>query len=552
MGRWVCIAILGSFLGPALVAQPYINYRGVVNAASYAPPGVPAGSIARGSVFAVFGRGLGPAQFTQVSQFPIQIQLAGVSLRITQGNTALDAYPIFVSAGQLGAILPSNTPLGKVALRVSYNGQQSNPAVIDVVPSAVGLFAMNSGGFGPGSVQNFVSATEMPVNSTRFTARPGQVVVLWGTGLGAIKAADNILPPVGDLPGPIDVFVGGKLASKQYAGRSGCCAGIDQIVFTVPADVPSGCYVPVQVRTPGALVSNAVTIAIEGNGNPCTDAFNPAANALRAASRRGLVMVERVDSIIDQDVQAAETVTLDSFAARFSEGQPSETWFSKTISLPPPGACTFYTGVLERLATTVTSLGARPLDVGAALTLMGAGPAVQMPREESQAGAFSALLGVAPAQANLPGLYLAPQRYTLRAPGGADLAGFETSVEVNAPVTWTNRAATNTIGPQNPFTVRWAGGTTADLILIMGESRNTAANSVGRFVCTAEPGAGLFTVPSYVLAALPPTPEFTVSRSAAVSVGALSVRSPVRMVVPTLDAGYMLTGSYQKKDVVVQ
>ena len=47
----------------AALAQPYINYRGVVNAASYSPQGLPAGSIARGSIFTIFGRNLGPTQF---------------------------------------------------------------------------------------------------------------------------------------------------------------------------------------------------------------------------------------------------------------------------------------------------------------------------------------------------------------------------------------------------------------------------------------------------------------------------------------------------------
>jgi len=32
-------------------------------------------------------------------------------------------------------------------------------------------------------------------------------------------------------------------------GRTPCCAGLDQIVFTLPADTPNGCYVPVTVRT---------------------------------------------------------------------------------------------------------------------------------------------------------------------------------------------------------------------------------------------------------------------------------------------------------------
>ena len=55
---------------------------------------------------------------------------------------------------------------------------------------------------------------------------------------------------------PVEVYVGGKRADVTYRGRSGCCAGIDQIVFTVPQGV-EGCYVPVVVKT-GDVVSNFV------------------------------------------------------------------------------------------------------------------------------------------------------------------------------------------------------------------------------------------------------------------------------------------------------
>jgi uncharacterized protein (TIGR03437 family) len=540
MLRWAWLALLGCVLGPALVAQPYINYRGVVNAARYAPPGVPAGSIAQGAVFTVFGRGLGPAQLTQVSQFPIQTQLAGVSLRITQGSTAIDAYPLFVSSGQVGAILPSNTPLGKVALRVTYNGQQSNAAVINVVPSAVGLFAVNSSGFGPGALQNFVSATETPVNTARLTAKPGQVVILWGTGLGPIDAPDNVLPPVADLPGPIDIFVGGKLASKQYAGRSGCCAGIDQIVFAVPADAPAGCYVPVQVRTRGAIVSNAVTLAIEGSGNPCADPWNPAAGAMRAATRRALVIDERIDSLLDQEVKEPESAVRENITAVLAEGAPSDTFFNQGLSLAPPGTCTVYTDTQVRLARP-NPLGTRQLDAGASLSLLGPGPTTEVNRVEGQTGVYRARLGDSPAA-----------RYTLRAPGGADIGAFETSFDVPAPLVWTNRAGTNTIGPQSPLTVNWTGVGAADLVLIRGTSADTSANSVARFVCTAEPGAASFAVPPYILQFLPPTPEYTLSPSATLAVGTVNMRAPSRIEVPALDAGYVLTVSYQVKGVIVQ
>lgn len=62
-GVRVCILGLGltGFAASVSFAQlPYINYRGVVNAASFMSPGLPGGAVARGSAITIFGSNLGP------------------------------------------------------------------------------------------------------------------------------------------------------------------------------------------------------------------------------------------------------------------------------------------------------------------------------------------------------------------------------------------------------------------------------------------------------------------------------------------------------------
>ena len=145
--------VLASAALPA-TAQPYINYRGVVNAASFEGQGLPAGSIAQGSIFTIFGSNLGPAEVIQSSSYPLPNQLAGVSVSVTQGATTLAAIPVIALASQVSAIMPSGAPLGQVIVRVSYNNHISNPAIVNAVPSSPGLFSVLSIGFGPGVVQN--------------------------------------------------------------------------------------------------------------------------------------------------------------------------------------------------------------------------------------------------------------------------------------------------------------------------------------------------------------------------------------------------------------
>jgi uncharacterized protein (TIGR03437 family) len=145
--------------------QPFIFHKGLVNAASYLPPGLPNCSIARGSVFSIFARNFGPTQTAQVSQFPLATTLAGVGVSVCKNGACIPAIPLFVSAGQVNAIMPSNAPLGPVSLRVVFNGQGGYYASATVVASSFGIFTAGGGGFGPGSVQNFADGGALPINS---------------------------------------------------------------------------------------------------------------------------------------------------------------------------------------------------------------------------------------------------------------------------------------------------------------------------------------------------------------------------------------------------
>lgn len=241
---------------------------GVLNAASYAPPATPGGAIAQGSFFSVFGNNLGPATPATVSSFPLGTILAGVSIQITQGNTTVNAIPQFVLNSQINAILPSNAPLGTVQMTVTYQGQVSNPFTFQVSPTNWGSFSIATSGSGPGIIQNVVSITEYDLNTVADSAQPGQLEILWGTGLGAINGPDNLSPPVGNLPAEAQVLVGGVPAATGYSGRTPCCSAVDNIYFTVPATVPLSCAVPVQVILNGNA-SNTVTMAISQNGGSC-------------------------------------------------------------------------------------------------------------------------------------------------------------------------------------------------------------------------------------------------------------------------------------------
>src|ERR1700733_6954989 len=221
---WLFILSIGGF-----AQQPILYYRGTVNAASLAPFGLPNAPIARGSVFTVFGENLGPAQSPALS-FPLSSTLGGVSVGVTQSGATTQAFPIFVSAGQINAVMPSTVSAGLATLRLTYQSNKSNAITIQIADSAPGVFAVSSGGFGPGIVQNYVAAGNQPINSSAAPASPGQVITIWGTGLGPVTFPDNVAPTAGNVATPVTVTIGGQPATIAYSGRTPCCSGVDQIV----------------------------------------------------------------------------------------------------------------------------------------------------------------------------------------------------------------------------------------------------------------------------------------------------------------------------------
>ena len=538
-------------------AAPFINYRGVVNAASFEGQGLPGGSLAQGSIFTIFGSNLGPAQSVQSSSYPLQTQLGGVSISVTQGSNTLAAIPIFVTASQVSAIMPSTAAVGQAIVTLSYNNQTSNPAIVNVVAASPGIFSILSSGFGPGIVQNFVSQTNQPINTTQVTAQPGQTVILWGTGLGAVPYGDNVAPTPANLPTKVDVFVGNQpVTNLRYSGRSPCCAGLDQIVFDVPQNAPTGCYVPVQVRVNGAIVSNAVTIAIDKAGAACSDSFNPAGSAVRSGGNNGFISAIRSDTLDDTGADAPGDVTQDVLIADLRQDAGGATYFAPEYALPPVGACTMYSGkAFDNVASTMLfAPQSHPLDGGSALQVAAGGAPVEVGPAPGDSQLYGALLGEQPAVTGIPGLFFAfPGAFTVTISGGNDVKQAQVAGATPAPMQWTNRATLPTLNRAQGLTVTWTGGNPAtDVALIGIQANNDAANSGALALCVAPVAAGTFSIPPEILASLPATPASAVRVPAWVMVASEPLLSPASFSATGLQGGFLLPSYAAAKSVVVQ
>jgi len=541
----------------ALVAQPLIYARGIVNAASFMSAGLPAGSIARGSLFTIFGTRMGPGSSPGLA-FPLSTTLGGVRVQVTQGGTSVAAIPVFVSAGQINAIMPSNAPLGAVSIIVTFGTFKSPPGRATVVTDSFGVFSINSGGLGPGVMQNFISGTSTPVNLPSVAAQPGQTIILYGTGLGAALNPDNQPPQVGNLATKVELFVGGQAVTPSYAGRSQCCSGLDQINFVVPSNAPQGCWVPVQVRTSGTTVGNTVTMAISADGSPCSDSFNALSAPFLAGKKIGLIGLLRTDITEDVGLEKAGQVTTDAAMMTFQQENPlPPAPFNALISLPPPGTCTAYTGAGDLLnGDTIPGAddaGAKFLSAGLQLTVASGAVNKTIQRPANNARNYQPL-GYTYTNSRLPSsLFLNPGNFTVSGTGG-DVGAFQATVTVPNPVglTWTNRAQTLTIDRTQGFTINWTGAPPDQPVIIFGGGVDIPTNSSAVFACVAPTGSSSFTVPPIALGNVRATRPNLIQSKGAVYVGALPTANPGTFTASGIDTGAIVAGAFAAKTVIFQ
>jgi uncharacterized protein (TIGR03437 family) len=542
-----CFAVVS-----ALSAQPLISPGGIVNSASFAPPLSPGGAIAQGSIFSIFGSKLGPATGVQPSAFPLGTALGGSSVKVIQGNTSVDAVPLYASDGLINAIMPSNAPTGKVSVQVTYGGTKSNLAPVQVAVSAPGIYTATGGGIGPGILQNFVATGVPPINSASATATPGQIMILWLTGLGPIKGPDNAAPPTGTLPFPVEVWVGGKSVTNiAYAGRTPCCAGVDEIAFTLPANVPAGCFVPVTVRVGGTAVSNTVTMAIDGQGAACSDAGNPFSAPLTQGKKVGVVSLVRQTR--HSDSGTVTDLTADRATGAFVTASGSGFIFNAAVAVPPPGSCSVYSGVGDY--TSGAAPFAFPTSVLDAGSLTLTGPAGNQSFAQTTVGSVTYYAtpsgessSLASFTAGAPALYLNAGTFKITGAGGADVGAFTASVTVpGSGITWTNRDQITTVDRTQPLTVNWSG---TGAVTVEGVSYDAPTNTSTEFQCQAPAGSTSFTVPAWILANLPFSK--IASPSSQALIGISSVSAPVPFTASGLDSGAVVVVSGQEKFVTLK
>jgi hypothetical protein len=143
------------------------------------------------------------------------------------------------------------------------------------------------------------------------------------------------------------------------------------------------------------------------------------------------------------------------------------------------------------------------LDAGT-LTLTGpTGTVVPLP-------GFSSPLASGPSgiyEAELPSGFLTSGAYLFTGTGGTtpglSVGAFTVTVNFNNALAWTNKSSISSVTRSQGQTFTWTGGAPNSYVFMEGSSSDSKTGVSVSFTCYAPSSAGTFTVPSYILLALP-------------------------------------------------
>ena len=247
------IGLQGNQALPLLTSQP-------VSAAT-----LKAGPLAPGELVVINGSALADGQASSTSS-PLPQQLAGASVLIGGQPTSL----LYANNGQLLAIVPPNIPVNSsqqiVPQRDNTLGVPS-PAIVTATQPAV--FTKDGSGTGQALAYKAGVLTDLsnPV-------QPGDTVIIYSAGLGAVDAS-------GAATNPVSATIGGQAAQVSYAGTaiaagfpaagppailgvSTGLGGLYQIAAKIPAGV-SGGPAAIIISSAGQISQQGVTLAIIGS-----------------------------------------------------------------------------------------------------------------------------------------------------------------------------------------------------------------------------------------------------------------------------------------------
>jgi uncharacterized protein (TIGR03437 family) len=232
---------------------------GVVNGASFQP------AIASDSWITISGTNLSTKTDTWANSIvkgALPTTLDGVSLSIG----GQPAYIEYISPTQINAIAPS-VPAGSLPVIVT-NSNGTSPAVNAQLSAEQPAF-FQWGTYAVATRQDFSLAVKNGTftGTTTVPAKPGDVIILWGTGFGPTSpstpaGAETPSTTTYNTATPVTVKIGTQSATVYGAALAPGYAGLYQVAIQIPASLANGDY-PVIATISGVQSTSTTMITVQ-------------------------------------------------------------------------------------------------------------------------------------------------------------------------------------------------------------------------------------------------------------------------------------------------
>jgi hypothetical protein len=463
----------------------------IVNGSSKIPPGFGNSGVTASSIIAIEGSNLSDPNAPVVNQDStkgLPTTLNGTTVTAVSGSRSFPLPMYHALSFEIAAVLPAAVPAGPLTITVNYNGGSAT-ATVTVVPSAFGMDIYNGN---TAVLQDSVTGIIItPTNS----AKTGEPITVWGTAVGSDPNDSDTTYSTSPhaINVSVQIYLGTVLVPQSnvlYVGSLGY-PGVNGVIFNVPSNAPSGCFVSVTIVI-GGVSSNSGTGSFMPNGGVCNDAAFGVNGTMisqlnsKGTTNGGSVIVAQITS---PATTGGGTQTLTSAIASFSQvtgGSFSGGGFASV------GSCII--GETLATGTPPTVVG---LNAGTITVTTPTGGTITLTSTAAVAGFYFAQL--------TSGIPSTGGTFTFNGSGatGANSVGAFTAPVTfpNPQLSWNNQGAAANVNRSQGVLVTWTGGTPGSFVIISGSSSNGTAS--GTYTCFAPQSAQQFMVPGFVTGTLP-------------------------------------------------
>lgn len=223
--------------------------------------------LSAGTYFSIYGSNLAPAGTAMtwsnsIVNGQLPNKLAGVSVSV--GGTP--GYLSYVSPGQINVLAP-NLGAGPTAVTVTTSAGTSEPYIMTAPALQPAFFELTGTSYVVATDTNYnpLASNGTIPGRTTVPARPGEIIILWGTGFGPTTPAapaGQVVPPNSYSVNGVTVAVGSVQANVLATALSQGLAGVYQVAITVPSSLANGDY-PIVATVGGVQSPSGVNLTVQ-------------------------------------------------------------------------------------------------------------------------------------------------------------------------------------------------------------------------------------------------------------------------------------------------